>query len=395
MRRWLRLHRGDVVGIGCFLLVMVFCVTLIGLRSTPPTGDAPTPSPSGAGSPSASRSLTPAPTAGRQPEVIQAGTGPLLPGGSRGTVYAQALTAIYRLELGTGRIIRTPTPALEQHASFVAGNGQVIFKSIGFPPSTGSQLPNQGALVVDDKPAAPLPPGLDFSGRLYPGPNGDLWSVPEVDGPPEIATRYSFTGRPQASQTLVSPAGYALGDAAGSLLLVNAAGVYQLSADGPRYLTRGVLLAIGRHHLLVWDCDRNARCQPYSFNRAAGQRIAMPRLTAPILRLNMGEEPASSSYGVGDLSSDGTHVALISPTGNGDSRINVINLDRGAVHPIKGATTDVNPNTQSTWTPDSRWLLTLTDHRLRAYDTTTSRTRTLKLTSEDLLHLTMTGASGN
>ena len=391
---WLRQHRRDVVALGCFLLVLATCLTIVVVRTpsspgTPPPSTTPT-----TGTRPAGGTASPTPVPGRQPQVVEAGTGPLLPGVREGTVYVQALTAVYRLDLATGRIVRTPTPPLEQHSSFVAGDGRVIFKSIGFPPSSGSQPSAQGTVVVDDAPAAPLPPALDFPGRLYPGPQGDLWSVPEVDNPPVTVTRYTFAGDRRGGRSIASP-GYPVGDATGSLLITNAAGVYQLTAQGPRYLTRGGLLAVGRHHLLVWDCDRSARCRPYRLDRATGRRTARPELAATIRRLNLGADPADVSYSVGDLSPDGRQVVLTSDTGNNGSRVDVVDLDRATTHTVDGTPTDVNANTQSAWTPDSRWLLTLTDHRIRAYDTTTDQTKTLGPTNEDLLHLTMTGASGN
>lgn len=379
------------------VLVLLVCSAVVLFRpTTAPTTTNPTPPSTTEPSPTTS-AYSPAsttPDSGEQ-QVMKVGAGPLLPGAKNWDVYVQAAAAVYRLEPRTGLIVRTKTAPLTQHPSFVAGDGQVIFKSIGFSPSAGSQPPAQGTVIVDGSPAAPLPAALNFPGRLYPGPDGELWSVPEVDSTPTTATRFSFTGAQQNGHTMVLPSGYAIGDAAGSLLLQNAAGIYQLTTTGPRHLSRGTLLGVGRHHLLVWDCNRAARCQPYRLNRATQDRTALPDLAAVIRRLNLGADPDSSFFGAGDLSPDGRHIVLTSDTGRGSLRLAVISLDQAAVQPIDGAPTDSNPNTQYAWTPDSRWLLALTDHRIRAHDTTTGHTRTLEPTNQKLLHLTMAGATGN
>ena len=61
---------------------------------------------------------------------------------------------------------------------------------------------------------------------------------------------------------------------------------------------------------------------------------------------------------------------------------------------LPGAVTDVNVNRQLAWSADGRWLLALTDHRLRTYDTRTHAAGSLPLTTEPLLHLTSVNAPG-
>lgn len=67
-------------------------------------------------------------------------------------------------------------------------------------------------------------------------------------------------------------------DGAGYLVSATAGGVYQYRPSGPRRLTSGELIAAGARHLLVWDCDERARCDPYRVTRADGSRARL-RLT--------------------------------------------------------------------------------------------------------------------
>ena len=106
----------------------------------PPSAALPTVTPSPSGQPS----INPA-----DPRVVRPGGRPLLPGSGPDAVFVQSATAIYRIELATGQIIRTPTPLLEQHSSFVAGPDWVVFKTIDNDP---------GVVVRNGHRAAPLPP---------------------------------------------------------------------------------------------------------------------------------------------------------------------------------------------------------------------------------------------
>lgn len=56
--------------------------------------------------------------------------------------------------------------------------------------------------------------------------------------------------------------------------------------------------------------------------------------------------------------------------------------------------TDTNPNNQLGWTATGRWLMAITDHQLRAYDTRTGRMETIDVDGGPILHLTTVGARG-
>ncbi|HEX8509270.1 MAG TPA: hypothetical protein VF635_07210 [Propionibacteriaceae bacterium] len=377
------------------VLVLAVLVSGVGLLIRQilvvPDRSAPTPPQPSAASP------TVTPTASGQPlinpadpRVVRPGGRPLLPGSGPDQVFVQSSTAIYRIELATGQIIRTPTPLLDQHSSFVAGPGWVVFKTIDNDP---------GVVVRNGHRAAPLPPALRPNGRLYPAQSGGMWLVPEnPTRGARVVTRVNVNNGPDRNETirLSGEIGLPSADAAHYLFATNSGGTYQFRPSGVRKLTTGDLLAVGRHHLLVWDCDKKARCNPYRLDRTHGRRTTIPAARKAILKLYQGNVAQAEGSGGGDLSPDGTHTALRYP-GNRLSSwpIAVVDLSTGQTRTLPGNLTDTNPNSQFAWTANGRYFLAITDHQMRAYDTTTGTTRTIPVGTDPLLHLTSTQASGN
>jgi len=313
----------------------------------------------------------------------------LMPGAGSGEVYLQTATAIFRVELATGRITRTPTPKLEQFSSFVAGPGWVVSKTIDN---------DSGVVVRTGHRATPLPAGLRPNGRLHPAPGGDLWLTPEEPlHRTRIVRRLDVDGRPAPGGTIRLPdePGTLSSDGARYLVVTNPSGVYQYRPSGPRRLTTGALIAVGAHHLLVWDCDDQARCNPYRVARTGGARTRLGVDHQPLLGLYQHDPAQAAAFG-GDLSPDGTHAALRVPgTQPGSEPLAVLDLATGTTNTVPGSLTDTNPNAQYAWTANSRWLLAITDHQLRGYDTTTHTSRTITITDQPLLHLTTSTATGN
>ncbi len=139
-------------------------------------------------------------------------------------------------------------------------------------------------------------------------------------------------------------------------------------------ITRGDLLGVGGHRLLIWDCDAGARCAVSLVEQRTRHRTELPAARAALLAAASGsiDDLVNSEN---QLSPDGTSLAVTILDGNGVFRLHVINLVTGRADTLPGATTDCNPNRQMAWTPNSRWLLALTDHQVRGYDTSTRRTR--------------------
>ena len=387
------------------LLVLVVVVlvggTVVGLHVVlPPAVTTPAPATSPAGQASALATPTPAPTPARPqpgaPVVINAGGGPLLPGIGSGQVYAQSATGVFRIELATGRITRTATPDLQEHASFLAESGWVLVKS---------RWSSTGVLVRDGQPAAPLPRQFDDEGFLHAGPGGRLWMEPEPGTDPTASTTLqlanpdgrlsgrSITAPRSAAPYAIFPDGY------GGVLMTNRGGVYRLEPGGPRQaahirlVSRGDLIAAGGRRLLVWDCDPRARCEMVLVDQRTGHRT-LRQATARTLLAESGIGIDRNDYGDASLSPDGTHLAVTANDSAGTFRTHVIDLRSGNDAVLPGEGPDSNVNRQLTWSPNSRWLLALTDHQIRAYDTSTRTTTDVPLAGEQLLHLTATHDPG-
>ena len=92
-----------------------------------------------------------------------------------------------------------------------------------------------------------------------------------------------------------------------------------------------------------------------------------------IVRLHQGDIGAGAGA-AGELSPDGAYAALTIPRGGaGREALVVLNLTTGRSHLLPGTLTDLNGNARIAWTPNSRWLLAITDHQMRAYDTVPTR----------------------
>jgi hypothetical protein len=370
------------------VLAFIVSGTYVGLRQVLAPESSPARSTAVTLTPSPLPSNPPTDSVGEPPQVVRPAGDPLLPGAGVGDVFVQSAHAIYRIELATGRVIRTPTPVLAEFSSFVAGPGWVALKTASA---------DSGVVVENGRPAVPLPTGLRPAGRLLPAPDGDLWLLPETpSGGVRVAARVGIEGYSVSGETIQVPAEFGIlrSDGAGLLVLTSAGKVYQLGPSGPRRLTSGSLVAVGQRFLLVWDCDDRARCLPYRLDRTTGQREQILPAREEMVRLYQGELGKAADLG-GELSPDGTHVALTIPRGAASREaLVVVNLTTGRSRTLPGTLTDLNGNARIAWTPNGRWLLAITDHQMRAYDTSADTSRLVTVTDEQLRHLTMAGAPG-
>lgn len=308
-----------------------------------------------------------------------------------GPLWARSASAVFRIDLATGEVVRTPTPTLRAHSTLVAGTDWVAMKAITGPV---------GTIVRDGSPAAELPAALSADGWLNRGPRDAIWFLPDQPAYPDPATGvvhlvgldgHVIPHHDITIDTQLGPPSFS--DGYGGLLLTTRSGIYQIHPSATRsngrirLITRGALLGLGGRHLLIWDCDTHARCQVYRVDQATGHRTALPAAGQGIIRTAGGglEEIIDSGA---QLSPDGQHLALTTSDGTGIWRIHVVDLTTGRDAVIPGTATDTNPNRQLAWTSNSRWLLGLTDHNLQAFNTRTRTTRTLAVTNEELEHLT-------
>ncbi len=244
-----------------------------------------------------------------------------------------------------------------------------------------------GVLIRDNQLIRPFPAGLATGSALpLPGPGSTVWQLPSQTNDtigPQAITLHRLDGSTVADATIHLPAsaGSLSSDQNGYLLENMAGHIYLHTPDAVSQIATGNLIATGVQHLLTWTCDTHAQCTLNLIDRANGHRSVIPAQNA-LKALN---DDVVTGDG-GNLVSPGGRRAVLDGYGSTFSRT-VIDLADGRAHVLPGSTTQFNPSSQTSWTANSSWLLTLTDGRLRTYDTQTGQTRTLPVSSAPLIHL--------
>ena len=332
--------------------------------------------------PTSSRSQTPvarsAPPLAGLPAVRA--DGPRLPGAKGQVAYLQTARSIVRLDLGTGQVVTTPTPDLEQFSSFIAGSGWVMFKNTD---------DGGGVLVRDAQPAVSLPAAFNRPGRLYPTTTGRMWLLDEEPtAGVRTAVELDVTGRQtsRAAVRLPDESGIPAWSHGAGMLLDRPDGVYRADRTGVHRTARGRLLAAAPNQLLTWTCDRGKRCDARLTKHAS--RASLPALHPVLLKL-WGGNASEGEGSCGALSPTGRWVALDAPhDGQSATVVAVLDLRSGRVLRVPGRLTDFNPNDQTAWTANGRYLLAVTDGLVRIVDTTTGRVTTPSGLPDHVLHVT-------
>ena len=99
------------------------------------------------------------------------------------------------------------------------------------------------------------------------------------------------------------------------LILSSPGGFYALGPDGPRRLTRGQLLAVGRSQVLATDCDSTLHCSRYLVDRSTGARQVV------------GPAPVNDDVGGnGAVSDNGHYAALWAWSRSGSVELRILDL---------------------------------------------------------------------
>ncbi len=371
------------------VMAMVAAVAVVVIRTVAaPRGPGePTPA---TRSPSAPQSPTPRSPPG-DPQVVRPASGPVLDHVSTGSLVVQTAAAIYWIDLGRGSVTRTRTPELTEHAAFLAGSNWVVFK-----PINGSN----GTFVVNGERARSLAGMLREDGWVYLDDRDSMWFVPdEMPASHRItATRIDVNGRRVGSDRIRLPLGQgAANDMAGNLMVTNPGGFYEATPGGTHRLGKGLLVAASRRFALSWACDERSRCTAIRLDRANGRSIELGKAGDSLLDLYQSGTLDGAEAGSNSLSPDGRIAALSLPysqSRNGWPAVTV-DLETGKVTKLPGWLTDTNPNTQFAWSPNSRYLFAITDHRIRAVDVRSRTVQTLDLIAEPALHLAVAGQPSN
>lgn len=334
-------------------------------RSSSPPGPSPsaTSSPSSpAPSPSSPASAS---TTSKAPTVVRR-QGATVPGFGAGDLYARSGDAVYRIELGTGRVTATgATVGSSSPAVLLAGPSGVILRPLD---------PGAGVLVPDGRPARELWDLLRDAHQVLPGPGSQLWVSQSFDGRSSIFTLTSFSGRPAG--TTVRENGYFLSDATGGLLLVDPGGVWQLRGTSWRRISDGIVLATGQRYHLLTSCDDAHRCGVQRYDRSTGRRT--PVRAPETLEL----------IGGGALSPDGRYVAAtFYVAGVAVTRVLEVDTGRKLAELEPGPAPDTA--SQMLWSRDGRHLIGLDGGRVVVLDVATGRLRRPDLGLPDLLGIAL------
>lgn len=292
--------------------------------------------------------------------------GTTVPGFGKGDLYARSEDAVYRIELGTGRV--TVTGATVGHSSpavMLTGPSGVILRPFD---------PGPGLFVPDGRPARELPGLLRHARQVLPGPGSRLWVSQSFDGRGSIFILTSFSGRPTG--TRVRESGYFLSDASGGLLLVDTGGVWQRLGTSWHRISDGIVLATGQRHHLLASCDDAHRCGVERYDRSTGRRT--PVRAPQTLDL----------MGGGSLSPDGRYVAATPYlAGAPVTRVLEVGTGRKLAEVEPGPAPDTA--SQMLWSDDGKHLIGLDDGRVVVLDVTTGRLRRPNLGLPDLLGIAL------
>jgi hypothetical protein len=248
-------------------------------------------------------------------------------------LFALGDDALVRIHLASGRITRSPLPPLGNDAvSLVPARGRLLIH----PPDS-----RPGYVVPDDRPATELPPPLNGSGPLLPGPDADHVWIQTLPGRMSLVT---LAGTPAGLDLTIPPyLAPGIADGSGYVLFQGVGGVYRGGRDGLQRVTTGQLIGVGPTGLITVDCDDRARCGIVLRTRD-GRTSVVPALLEP-----PGLNP-------GAISPDGTSVVVSTFGQGGEVSPTLVKLDNGASQPIEVPLTPTGAEGTIIWSPDSRWL---------------------------------------
>ncbi|HEY0240494.1 MAG TPA: hypothetical protein VGC37_17820 [Friedmanniella sp.] len=309
-----------------------------------------------------------------------------LSGAGQAVVFLQTENAIQRADLTTGAVAVTQTPRLEEPSHLFAGPGWVASKTADSP---------SGTVVRDGGVAQVLPVALQQAGRAYAAGTDGIWALTQqVDrSGNRTAVVVDLLGNRVGDTSIRVPAplGVPIRAVGDSLLLNNAQGTYEADPDGSRPISRGTLLGVGSSAVLTWDCNAKKKCDA-RINRSGRAPRYVPAVRTSLLGL-YGKDVTTAALGRGVLSPDRRWVALElpKPTRSG-ARVVLVQLKSGHRVQVPGGLA-ANPLDQLAWTPNSRYLLALTDGRVRAFDATSEKVVTVGGTLPSIAHLTIAGTA--
>lgn len=328
------LRSGWLAGLAVALTALV--VAMAGVTSV---GD---PADRGGGS-----SDPPSTTPVQQPPKATLGTpvvmlGPTLPGAGTWDVYGRSEAEVIRLELGSGRMTRTPVPQL-------ASDGTVTFLATATGVLARPVRPLPGYQVPDGEPSEPLPPALGRGGLMLPGPEPDMVWITSTSryssrGEMLLASLSSGWVRVQASLP-AGASGSVRPDGGGSYYLGSTGGSYVRVPGGYRRLSTGTVLAATRRGLLTAECDQRLRCRHLLIDRRSGTRRKVRLLPS-----------FDAVVTLASLSPNSRYAAVAYRLGTQSAALHLIDLKTGADQEVAARSDSGLAEESVVWSPTGRYL---------------------------------------
>ena len=262
---------------------------------------------------------------------------------------------VVRIRLARGRITRTAFPGLLSSGpvTLLAGPHQAIVRPLDYVP---------GYLVPDGQTARPLRGALNSGGVVLPGPRpGEFWMESGDGG--HMSMLLVGPGGNRLGPELLTPmvTGWPFPDGRGYLMVQRGAGVYDEGPGWRRFVTSGVVAAVGPARWLAVECPQG-HCRYLVINPASRSRYLLLARRAPASR--------SVAPFAGAISPGGQFAALVVYRRDGKPSLRLLDLVSCAVL----LSVPVNPDTlgNAVWSPDGRWLFAVgPDGRLLAINPVT------------------------
>jgi hypothetical protein len=284
-------------------------------------------------------------------------------------------SGVVAVQLNRGRIIRTTVPPLQSGGPvfFVAPRGEAIIRPLDNVP---------GYVVPDGRPAQRLTGLLGTGGVLLPGPTlTEQWfgrTSLQLLGPGGKPVNAHLAAVARAWDPF-----WVTADGAGGVLLIDSTSQIEQYDARPGMLrpVSTQLVAVGPTTWLGINCA-SSPCQDVAISAATGASWALP---GPPVSLT----PWSST--LGEVAPDGSTAAVIVPTGDETSTLELVSLTSGGLTrvavPVSGAS-----SSDLAWAPDSRWLFVITANgSLDAVDPRTGLAQDLGLGLSGLSQITIRG----
>lgn len=351
-------HRVVLLLVGALVVLLAVAVGVAQDRGR--TSPRPVPRPD-----TATRAPTPpAPTsADLRPVTLRDGP-PVLAGVPDSyVVHALGRDGLYRVELGSGRVVLTPTPARTS-----GGGGPDLVAVGGAVVSDDTATVGSGTryLYPEGLPARYVADPLRAAEQLLPAPGGRLWALTRRGTETAVAL-HAVTGEVVGEVRVPGSVHPGLD---GELLLTHLGRTWRIGADlDPVLVVDGAVTAVGADRLVVEECDDDLRCRQRVTDRGGEG--------TDVLR----EGPAQGGWLGGSISPDRRWLAETVPRGEGGLLVSqLVDLRSGEpVAEIPALTTGTGrtAGTGSAWLPDSSALLALESGVLVTVDPATGETTPL------------------